>query len=137
MKIHNIQIRSEIVLLEDDPTLRELLTETLEPHPVHSFGNGKAALEWFERHPANHVQLVISDYNLPGLTGVETVARIRALAPRLKFILMSGTPTEAVGDLARQNHFDGCLQKPFSPSELEQVVESVLGENGQEISFCI
>ncbi len=127
MKTHADQTAGEIVLLEDDPTLRELLTETLESHPVHSFENGKAVLEWFENHPAHHVTLVISDYDIPGLTGVETMMKIRAFAPRLKFILMSGNLSGDIKKLVHQNHLDGCLHKPFALSELEQIVETALG----------
>ena len=134
MKANHTQTSDEIVLMEDDPAIRELLIETLEPHPVHSFENGKAALEWFENHPAHHVALVISDDHMPGLSGLETMMKIRALAPDLKFVLMSGTLSGDIEKLVRQNHLDGCLHKPFALSELEQIVETALAENDHETS---
>src|SRR5262249_3712715 len=92
-----------IMVIDNDPAILELLRMVLERHVLYSFGSGNDALEWFESHRSSHVvDLVISDCEMPGMSGMETIRRIRSFDPKSRCILMSGSSVEDVGALAGQ-----------------------------------
>ena len=61
---------------------------------------------------------VLTDYNLPGINGIETARLIRARDPETSFVLMTGYPSEAVFAAARDYGAQGILVKPFALAEL-------------------
>jgi DNA-binding response OmpR family regulator len=61
---------------------------------------------------------VLTDYNLPGINGIETARLIRARDPETSFVLMTGHPSEAVFAEARDDGARGILVKPFALAEL-------------------
>ena len=70
-------VTGEIVVVDDDPSNRELLDRRLsrDGHTVSTMPSGETALAWMEDHP---VDLVILDLIMPGLNGVEVLRRMRA-----------------------------------------------------------
>jgi DNA-binding response OmpR family regulator len=77
--------------------------------------HGREALALVERLP---LHLVITDVNLPDLSGPEVVERMRAVQPQLKAIYMSAEPSPPAGA--------SFLQKPFTPDALVRRVRAVL-----------
>jgi DNA-binding NtrC family response regulator len=72
------------------------------------------------------VDLVLSDVVMPGMSGVDLVARVRALHPHVRSLLMSGYPDEAV---VRHGLIDGevaFIGKPFTADALARKVRDVL-----------
>lgn len=69
---------ARIVLADDDPIMRELARERLldAGHSVRAVADGAEALEWLQKEGAD---LVISDLDMPKLTGFELTERLRAL----------------------------------------------------------
>ena len=59
-------------------------------HEATTFESGEAALDWMRAHPEVPVDLVVSDQNMPGLSGVETAIEIHRLRPGLKIAIISG-----------------------------------------------
>ena len=106
--------------------IRSLLMEVLDEYPCMAFGSSQAALEWVEKNPDAPVELVVSDFDLPGPNGVKTCTTIRQRFPHIRVILMSGTSVEDIESLAIQNHFDGWARKPFSLMEMKQKVSNTL-----------
>jgi CheY-like chemotaxis protein len=79
------------------------------------------------RYAPEKVDLVIVDRIMPGMDGIETIARLRAVRPTLRTILCSGT-SEAegtpTGDV--RDGFDDFLQKPYERETLARKVRSIL-----------
>ena len=71
------------------------------------------------------LDLVISDFGMPGMDGVETLATLRKSNPGFKAILCSGTPE---ADCLKGRSLEACvyLGKPFSFHDLDAAVEQVL-----------
>jgi two-component system cell cycle sensor histidine kinase/response regulator CckA len=79
-----------------------------------------------ERDGALDFQLVISDYMMPGLDGVETLRSLQGSHPEAKGILCSGhSPAECLKGRTLQNCI--YLGKPFGLKELEAAVDLALG----------
>lgn len=111
---------TQILAVEDDPISRKLLTTVLEQagYNLTVADNGEAAWSLFQKQPH---RLVISDWLMPRLDGLELCRRIRALkgAPYTYFILL----TANVGQKdhyfqAMESGVDDFLRKPLDRSEM-------------------
>ncbi|CEK11240.1 sigma-54-dependent transcriptional regulator [Legionella hackeliae] len=112
---------SDVLIVEDDPVLREALAETmnLAGHSYLSAKDGKEALAMLERHsPA----IVLSDIRMDKLDGQQLLAEIQRRNPGVPVILMTahGSVEDAV-DAMRHGAVD-YLQKPFSAHALTEKI---------------
>ena len=111
-----------VLIVEDDPCLRDALLETLADgeHPVLSATNGHDALKILN---AEDVGLVVSDLQMQPMSGRELLAKIRDEHPATPAVLMTayGTIEDAVEEM-RRGAAD-YLVKPFDADVLRGVVE--------------
>lgn len=111
--------RSRVVLVVDDERfVREALRRLLESqgYVVHAAGSGQEGLAALE---ANAVQLVISDKDMPGMSGIEFLDLVRDRFPRVCRMMLSGR-ADLDGALAAINRGEvyRFLEKPFSTEHL-------------------
>ncbi|MGD0585927.1 MAG: response regulator [Oryzomonas sp.] len=80
-----------ILVVDDDPFVVELLAIILEAdgYEVDTAENGEDALAKFTASP--DIGLIISDMNMPGMTGLELIGQIRAYKSSIPAILLTGT----------------------------------------------
>jgi two-component system response regulator FlrC len=110
-----------VLVVEDDPALREALTDTLEiaGYNVISTGNAEQALAWLDKNkPDSTPGLVLTDVQMPGMDGHALLRTLKVRHPELPVILMT-----AYGQIERavQAMRDGAidyLPKPFEPDNL-------------------
>jgi len=113
---------AEILLVDDDPAVREAAAEVLRAHghlvaEAESLSQGMAAL-----HGAPATALVITDYMMPGGTGGEFITRARDAGLPQPFLLLTGY-TDAAEDLPGDVPQ---LRKPFRERELLDAVDALL-----------
>jgi nitrogen regulation protein NR(I) len=110
-----------LLLIEDDPGTAGSLQKVLlaEGYSVDLAARGDTGLAQAQNQPYD---LVITDLKLPGLDGLQVVARLHAAKPRLPIIMMTahGT-TETAIDATKLGAFE-YLVKPFEAEELLDVV---------------
>ncbi|MBI2353636.1 MAG: response regulator [Deltaproteobacteria bacterium] len=92
--------KCRILVVDDDPFVGELLAVMLdaEGYEVDTAENGEDALARFTA--ATDTGLIISDMNMPGMTGLELIRKIRASNPDIPAILLTGSDDLAVGQEA-------------------------------------
>lgn len=118
---------AKILVIEDDAAMRSLICEFLElqGHDVLGFDLATRALKeiksWIEH------DLVISDLNMPEMTGIELIQRVQDLAPHIPVILISAFGTQQAEVQALKNGAVGFLNKPFKLSDLLERVARALG----------
>ena len=110
----------EILVVEDDPSVREMLALVLEGegHRTTTAEDGREALESAAQR-AIHPDLVIADYNLPkGLNGLQVVAGLReVLGQEIPAIILTGDiSTDTLREIAQGGHLH--LNKPVKAKEL-------------------
>ena len=117
-------VLSHILIVDDDPDIRNVLKLLLNDHYVVSeAADGMAAVEHIKAHP--ETDLVILDVMMPGLSGLETCGMIREFsnAPVL-FLTAKSAENDRLS--AYQSGGDDFLSKPFSQAELLAKVSSLL-----------
>jgi two-component system response regulator FlrC len=114
-----------ILIVDDDPTMREAMYESLSlaGYEIEQCEDGESAESLLQDHD---VDLIISDIRMPGIDGLELLRRTRAMPKAPSFIVISGHATvpEAV-EAMKCGAFD-LLVKPFSYRELTSLVEAAL-----------
>lgn len=115
-----------VLLAEDDPSVRRLARRALERdgHRVLEAEDGDAAVALFEQHRKD-VALAVLDLSMPRRDGLATLRTLRALAPGLPALMMSGRVEPLLDDGARPSRVV-VLAKPFGPEELAERVRSAL-----------
>ena len=77
--------------------------------------NGRDALELAENQ---HFDLIILDENMPGLTGLETLSRIKQVKPHIPVIMITKSEEENIMDQAVGNKIADYLIKPVNPNQI-------------------
>jgi two-component system, cell cycle sensor histidine kinase and response regulator CckA len=118
-----------ILVIEDEATIREVVSRVLERvgFQVLCAEDATQASQTARSHEGP-IHLLLSDINLPGLTGGEFAAFLKTLRPGLKVLYMSGAPQDPVAMLDLRNHTAGFIQKPFDLDHLVRTVRVALGE---------
>jgi DNA-binding NtrC family response regulator len=115
----------KILLIEDDIAIAEGLSRVLRRHgyEVRLFTRGDEGLEEASR---NHFDVVLTDFKLPGLNGLELVARLHALKPLLPVVVMTAHgSTETAIEATKRGAYDYIL-KPFEVEELLDLVNKAV-----------
>jgi two-component system OmpR family response regulator len=117
--------RHRILVVDDDADIRRLNTEvlTFSGYKVDAVADGAFAWDALQ---LNSYDLLLSDHDMPNLTGVGLLKKLRAAHMALPFILISGTiPTKELSQHPWLQ-IDDTLLKPYTPDELLATVEKVL-----------
>ena len=119
--------RETILLVEDDPSVRDLTELILRRHgyTVLSAETGREGLHLAKEHPGK-IDLLLSDIVLPDLSAVMLTEQLKRLYPRIRTLYMSGYGYEVIArHIPALGHIT-FLQKPFSAAELTRQVRNVL-----------
>ena len=113
-------IANTILLVDDDPGVRFALTEVLleRGYRVVCASSGAQALASLDG-----VDVVVTDFSMPGMDGLELVSQIAARAPSLPVILLTAHGSENLVRLASSRGACGCVSKPFDIDEIARVIE--------------
>jgi CheY-like chemotaxis protein len=115
-----VRLPSRALIVDDSPTMRsivrKLLSATRFPLEVSEADEGFAALK-----RVGQADLVFLDYNMPGLSGIETLAEFKREKRRVDVVIMTSASDEALPDRARE-YGAAFLKKPFYPADIEAVL---------------
>jgi two-component system response regulator AtoC len=116
-----------MLIVDDEPGVGYVLERYLERlFPIADVlyvESASAALEILNTRP---VHLVLTDLQMPEMTGTALSATIKSRWPEIPVLLMSASAPSELAQAATAGHADGTLAKPFNRTELEQVVRAVL-----------
>ena len=107
------QLKHTILIAEDEPMLRKLLRRTLEKdgYDVLVAENGQEALDIAKEHEAD-IDMLVSDIQMPGMTGIELATELNRLLPKLPVLLVSGFSH----GMLRLDAGWSYLENPFTPA---------------------
>lgn len=114
--------KKTILVVDDDPAILETVSGVLgRDYEVLGANSGKEGLQ-VSKDFKSEIYLLLSDFQMAGMTGVELATQITALRPNIKVLLMSGYPAGML-ILNEGWHF---LAKPFIPSQLRALIEGLV-----------
>jgi CheY-like chemotaxis protein len=114
-----------IFVVDDEPMLLDLASAILQPlgYEVRTFRDPQVALREF---PAAQPAVLVTDYAMGGMNGLELLRQCRQINPRQKVLLLSGTVDEKIfADVAAKP--DAFLAKPYLVREFTGLVKTLAG----------
>jgi DNA-binding NtrC family response regulator len=116
-----------ILVVEDDPALREMLEELLREDglDVHAVAGADDALEALRE---TQFDLVLSDIQMPDMDGFELLEALRRVRPEARVILMTSFGSSTFVTRAMRGGALAYLSKPFSREQLEAAVQRALAD---------
>ena len=113
---------ASVLLCDDDDSVRSLLVGFLKSigYAVHEASGGEDAIRILDT--GAEVDLLIVDYAMPGINGLETIRQAQLLRPGLRTLLITGHADILSGDVPEMP----LLRKPFRPYELARQATKIL-----------
>jgi two-component system, cell cycle sensor histidine kinase and response regulator CckA len=121
-----------VLYVDDDAALVSMVTRMLKRQGYRVSGHtwAREALEALRADP-HQFDLVVTDYNMPGLSGLDMVHEVRAIRADLPVALTSGYITDELRQRAAESGVRHLIYKPNTVSELCEVVRALTSETGR------
>lgn len=121
MRLTNDTARSRVLIVEDDPSLRDMMVSiATTQYQVAAAANAEAALALARQ---SSFDVLVTDVKLPGMSGIDLIPRITHLLPGVEVIVVSGEATVPMAVAAMKRGALDFLTKPFTPQGLRNVLE--------------
>jgi diguanylate cyclase (GGDEF)-like protein len=120
----NTEPKSKILVIDDEPLVRDLIVQILQPeHQCKTASSGEEALSIFQ---GEAFDLVMSDINMGGMSGIELIPKLLAISPDTVIVMLSGNQTiDSAIDAIRSGAFD-YVKKPFDIDHVKVSVDRAL-----------
>jgi DNA-binding response OmpR family regulator len=118
-----------ILVVEDDPSVAEALRLllTIDRHQIEVAGDGETTLAKYQE---GKYDLVITDFSMPGIDGLDLAGLIRARAPQQLVLLVTAhAETVSSNEKGRLQYIDGMLAKPFAAPQLQEAIRTVFSDD--------
>ena len=109
-----------VLVVDDEPQVVLMVREMLRDMGVtqaFSAKDGREALD-FLKYDDDRIHVVMTDWNMPGMSGLDLVRDARSGDPDLAFLLLTGRADQGSVVQARDNGVKAYLKKPFSAQQL-------------------
>jgi len=119
-----------VVYIDDYEALVFLVGRLLrkQGYRVSTFDCGEAAVRWMQAHPQEPVDLVVTDQNMPGMSGLDVARELRQLRPALRLVMISGHVTDALVSEAAQLGVFRVMGKQDSMDALGSAIRTLIEE---------
>ena len=117
--------RDPICVVDDDPSVQKALSRllALEGWEVRCFENGEEFVAYASEHG---VPLVILDFSMPGLNGLEVQAIMNAVAPKSRVIIVTARDDDSLRSAAMRGGAVDFFLKPFDDEKLLRAMHCAL-----------
>ncbi|MBN2078342.1 MAG: PAS domain S-box protein [Spirochaetes bacterium] len=117
----------KVLVVDDEKTILRLAGEILKRcgYDVIAAEGGAEAVELFKKDHAA-ISAVLLDLSMPGMSGIETFERLKALDPGVRVLLTSGFAESESMKRAMEMGMAGLLRKPFSAMELSAAIKKII-----------
>lgn len=125
-QLESTAMRKPVLVVDDDPDIRQVLQDRLESYgyPIANAPDGRAALKILESLVPRGLFL---DIRMPGMDGLEVLARIRELHPSIPVVIITAASAGANVAEALRAGAQAYLLKPFDTVQIKQVAEHWFG----------
>lgn len=122
------------LVVDDQPEVRSMIREILLDTgmtQIFEAPDGKAAMQFIDAD-FDMVDLIICDWNMPGLNGVDFLKQVRSCFPNLPFLMVSGNCDKKSIMEAKVSGVSAYIRKPFSPLQMEEKIKILMDEKNNQ-----
>ena len=121
---------AKILVVDDEPAIVRMCVQVLQAkgHTVHGFTRADEALDHLSGEAAD---LLVVDYKMPELNGLDFIKRAWELRPGVRVVMITAHGTREVMAKANETGVQTVVLKPFTPNELADGVAKAIGEGGE------
>jgi CheY-like chemotaxis protein len=121
------RVRGTVLAIDDEQAVLDALRLLLRPEGfnVLTASSGAKGLDML-RYCQRDVRAVVLDYNMPRLTGSETLSFVRKLSPHVKVLGLTGVDANVLPEDFRRG-VDKLLTKPYTASQMVETLNTLLG----------
>ena len=118
----------KILVVDDDPPSLELVVRKLKQLDLTNLDTAEDGALALSKLQSDSFDLVIADWQLPGLTGLELIKSIRKdeKLRNLLFLLLTGEARSEKIQTAQEAGIDGYLLKPFSGTQFQEKIQELI-----------
>lgn len=122
-----------VMMVDDNLSIIKLTRTQLEKrgYMIHTFYNAQAALNALQQHP-ERCDVLVTDYLMPGLTGLDLAHACRALRPEMPIIMITGLVDAKILSLSRSGMIDAAVVKPLEYDSLCMLMDRLLAQRQGE-----
>lgn len=117
----------QVIVAEDEPMATKLAQGALKLmgfRRIFHAADGLKALKLLKELNGD-VQLIVSDWNMPEINGLEFLRAVRKTYPKMRFVMLTGNANKDFVIAARKYGVDAYIAKPFTPDQLKSKVEAI------------
>jgi CheY-like chemotaxis protein len=123
-----LRLPHPILVVDDSSTMRSIVRKILIASRFRlDVAEAEEGIEALRLIASGRFELVFLDYNMPGLTGVETLSEIKRQYPKVHVVIMTSTTDEVVAERAREIGAMAFLKKPFYPTDIDAILHRLFG----------
>lgn len=110
-----------VLVVDDEPMIRDLFVKLLQEHHVETAASGEEALGIIAHRRPN---VVLLDFKMPGMDGLETLRRIKQVDDSIAVIMLSAFATLDITLEAVRLGAYTSMAKPFDPSDIRRTIQA-------------
>ena len=120
----------KVLIIDDSAVMRKIIQRNIEQSGllVDEFFEAGDGREGLEKTASNNIDLILCDWNMPNMTGIDFVKTLRGSRQKSKIPIVMVTTEGSEGKIeeAKKSGANGYLTKPFSPEQLKSKLGNYL-----------
>lgn len=115
----------DLLIVDDQAGVRLFLSEAFSEggYTVETASNGAEAVVKASARPPS---LILLDFRMPGMSGLETLGELRKIVPDAPIIMITAFSDHDIIDEIKERGADYCINKPFDLNEIRALVKGLL-----------